>query len=228
MVSAAACVREANISNNSVSDAISLLAGSSKMRRMSLPIGVPPGSWFGVTRWPSCSSLACSNRSWVDFPLPSVPSNVMNSPVGFGSLEDSVIDEMEQSFQIFPGFTARCLIVLAKEIRRMIRNHHGNAVPCLPVAAKFRDAFFGIEKRFHRCRPERANRFRLDGHELTEQELPAGLHLVRKGRAVLRRSALHDVADVDIRACNRNTFFGGGIVDHLSQQLSRAADKRQS
>ena len=34
--------------------------------------------------------------------------------------------------------------------------------------------------------------------ELPEEKLAAGLHFVREGRAILRRPALHNIADVDV------------------------------
>ncbi len=64
--------------------------------------------------------------------------------------------------------------------------------------------------------------------DLPEQELPAGLHLVRLRRPVLRRAALDDVADVDVLAADRDPFLGGCSVDHLGEQLARATDERQA
>ena len=75
--------------------------------------------------------------------------------------------------------------------------------------------------------PEQADRFRFDGLKLPVQELAADFHLVRLRRAILRRPALHHVADVDVGAFDRNAFLGRRAFDHLREQLARAADERE-
>ena len=43
-----------------------------------------------------------------------------------GAGRASVIDEMQQGLQIFPGFAFGLLVVLAQQIRGMIGDHHRN------------------------------------------------------------------------------------------------------
>ena len=80
----------------------------------------------------------------------------------------------------------------------------GNAVPVLPVAAQFRDAQPRAEQVARRGRSQQADGLGANGVELARQELAAGVHLVGFRRAVARRAALHDVADVDVVAADRN------------------------
>src|SRR3954447_5360034 len=168
-----------------------------------------------MTRCPSCSRCARRRRSWVVLPLPSVPSNVTKKPGWRPSLTGSVIHKMKQCFEVFPSFAARFLVVLAEKVRRMVRNHDGNAIPLMPLAPELGDSFFWAEKRLHGGGTKRADGFRLDRHEVAEEELPAGLHLVGQRCAILGRPAFHNIADVNVAAGDRNAFFCGGIVDHL-------------
>ena len=61
-----------------------------------------------------------------------------------------------------------------------------------------------------------------DDANLAQQERRAGIALVALGRAVARRTALHDVGDVNLFALQAH----GG--DHVVEQLSGAPDERQA
>ena len=65
-------------------------------------------------------------------------------------------------------------------------------------------------------------------NQLAEEELATDLHLVRQWRAILRRPALHHVADVDVGAADRHALACRRAVDHLRQQLAGPADERDA
>src|SRR6476646_9216138 len=181
---------------------------------------VAPGSWFSVTTCPRPRSRSISMRICVVFPAPSVPSKLKKDAL--------VIDEVQQRLQIFPGFALGLLIVLPQQVGRMIGNHHWNISPFMPFAARPRDAFFRIQQRLHGSRAEHANGFGSNRLELPEQELPADFHFIRLRRAILRRPALHYVADVHVRAVDGNAFLGRGIFNHLRQELPGPAHEWQA
>src|SRR4051794_7886253 len=56
-----------------------------------------------------------------------------------------VVDEMQSFFQVFPRFAFRVLIVLAHQVRGMIRDHEGNIPPFVPVPAQPGDALLSAE-----------------------------------------------------------------------------------
>src|SRR5664279_5037934 len=79
MTSRTNCARLAFISSSSASEVIAWLAGLClSVWRISSPMGVPPGSRRVRTRWPIERRRSANKEIWVVFPLPSVPSNVMN------------------------------------------------------------------------------------------------------------------------------------------------------
>jgi hypothetical protein len=98
----------------------------------------------------------------------------------------------------------------------------------MPLTAQLRDAFLGIQQRVHCCGTERTDCFRFDGHQLAEEKLPADLHLIGLRCAVVRWPALHDVADIHVRAADGNSLLGRGVFDHLRQQLAGTADERKT
>src|SRR5436305_14400405 len=102
----------------------------------------------------------------------------------------------------------------------MIRNHYRYVIPLMPLTPELGDPFLWIEQRLHGRGTKGADGSGLYRHELAEQELSARLHLIRKGRTVFRGAAFHDVADIDLRARERNALFRRGIVNHLGQQLT--------
>src|SRR3954468_7609329 len=167
-------------------------------------------------------------RICVVLPLPSVPSNVMNRPRVCSGARWSVIDRMQQRLEIFPSLTPCNLIVLAKQIGRVISHHEWDIVPLLPLAPHSGDALLGVEQGFHCSGAEGTDGLRLNGHELAIKELPTRLHLIRERGSVFRRPAFNDVTDVNIRTRNRDAFLGGSVVDHLSEQLTGPAYKGQT
>ncbi len=110
----------------------------------------------------------------------------------------------------------------------MVGDHDGNVAPLLPLAARFGDAFPGIEQGFHGGCAEDANGFGLDGHELAVEELAADFHFVGLRGTIFGRAAFDDVADVDVIAFELDAFFGGGVLNHLREQLASAADEGQA
>ena len=110
----------------------------------------------------------------------------------------------------------------------MIRHHDRDVPPPIPVAAHPRDAFLAAEQRLGRSRAERADRLGTNRGELAGQEFAAGLHLGGLWCAILRRPALHDVADIDVLALQRNPLAARRILDHLCEELSGAAHERDA
>src|ERR1039457_3074271 len=53
----------------------------------------------------------------------------------------SVVDVVLDCLEVFPGFALGFLIVLAQQVRRVIRDHHGDLLPLEPLAAHLGDAF---------------------------------------------------------------------------------------
>src|SRR3984957_1844840 len=188
------CARAANISSSSAVAVNSLLAGSSRMRRICWPIGVPPGSTLSSIDRPWPRRRSASMRACVLSPLPSGPSKVMKRPGLPGPR--SVVDIVQDLLQILPRFLLRVLIVGPQQVGRMVGHHHLNVAPVVPFSTQTGNAVFGVEHRLGSRRSKQADRFGFDGLKLPVQELPADLHFVRLRRAILGRPALHHVADV--------------------------------
>ena len=110
----------------------------------------------------------------------------------------------------------------------MVSHHHGNILPLEPLAAHLGDAFLAAGERARGGAAQRADGLRTDRDKLAVEELAADLHLVRLGRAVPGRTALHHIADVDVGARERDAFLLGGALDHLREQLSGAPDERDA
>src|SRR5947209_15641007 len=114
------------------------------MRRICVPIGVPPGSTDRRMLWPAAISRSASSWSWVLLPLPSGPSKVMNSPRA-PARSWSVVDKVQDFLEIFPGFLFRLLIIGAQQVRRMERDDERTAVPFVPAPAQARHTVLGSE-----------------------------------------------------------------------------------
>src|ERR1035437_1014161 len=72
---------------------------------------------------------------------------------------------------------------------------------------------------------ESADDLGADRQELPVEELAADLHFIRFRGAILRRTALHHVGDVNILAEELDAFLLRRVFDHLGEQLSGAADE---
>ncbi len=148
MISAAACAREANTSSSSVMGVMSPWAGSKKIRRISVPMAVAPGSWFSVTANPRLAK-AIDQHAHLGRLAASLRALKADEEAARRSwpavCRGSVIHEMQQRLQIFPSLAPRLLVVLPQQVRRMIRDHHGNIVPLVPFSTRFRDSFFGVQ-----------------------------------------------------------------------------------
>src|ERR1700733_2947690 len=154
------CARAANIRSSSAVAVNSLLAGSSRMRRICWPIGVPPGSTLSNSGRPSPRRRSASMRACVLLPLPSGPSKVMKTP------RPLIVDIVQDLLQILPRFFLRVLIVGPQQIGGMVGNHHLNIPPVMPFPAQPGDAVLGVEHRLGRRGPEQADRFRFDDLKL--------------------------------------------------------------
>src|SRR5580704_12540388 len=133
-------------------------------------MGVPPGSAVSRTSRPASRSLLASRRNWVDLPLPSGPSKVIKTP------RRLVINEVKGLLQVLPGFALGILVVGPQKVGRMEGDNQRNIAPFVPAAAQTSDAVLGGEQRLGRRRAQRADRLRLNRHQLPEQKLAANLH----------------------------------------------------
>src|ERR1041385_5491388 len=108
----------------------------------------------------------------------------------------------------------------AKEVRRMERRHHGDA-PLIepPLSAKSRDAAADAEQALHGSRSERDDHVGVHELDLLGQVWTARSHFIRLGLSILRRPALHDVADVYVVAAEPHR------PDHAIETLPRLADE---
>src|SRR5258706_15409183 len=108
-------------------------------------MGVPPGSAVSSTGRFFPRSCLPKMRSWVDLPLPSGPSKVINRPRFIAG--PLVINEMQNLLQIVPRLALSVLIIGTEQIGGMIRYHHRNVMPLVPVPAKAGNSVFGREQR---------------------------------------------------------------------------------
>src|SRR5579864_2522010 len=109
----------------------------------------------------------------------------------------------------------------------MIRNHHGDILPLLPLSAEARDTFLGSQNRLRGGGAEGADGLGADRQELAKQELAANLHFIRLWGSIFRRPGLDDVADIDVFPLERDALFMGSPFNHLREELSGPADERQ-
>src|SRR5260370_12667043 len=109
----------------------------------------------------------------------------------------------------------------------MIRHHHWIIAPLVPIPAQPHHAVLRLEQSLDGRRAERANRLGANRLQLAKKKLAAHLHLIGRRRAILRRAALDDVADVNVFSKERDALPFGGPFDHLRQELSGPADERR-
>src|SRR4051794_17938535 len=211
--------RAANIRSSSAVGASSRLRSCNRTRRICWPIPEPPGSMFSKMARPAERRRSDNRRIWVDLPLPSRPSKVMKNP-------RLVVDIVEDFLEVIPRFALGVLVIRPEQVRGVVGDHHRNVAPLVPVAAEPGDAFLRAEQRLCGRTAEGADRLGLEHHQLAEEELATDLHFLGLGRAVLRRPAFNDVADVYVRAFEGNAFFARGALDHLCQKLAGPADER--
>jgi hypothetical protein len=149
------------------------------------------------------------------------PGTRSSNPGKNGSSPDGAAHLPEHRLEVVPHLFLGGGI--AEQERGVERGHHRNlALEELPAAAKARDALARPEEALHRRRPERDDHLRLESHELLLQVRHAREHLLGLRLAVVRRPALHDVADVDLVAVETHR------ADHLVEQLARLADERKA
>src|ERR1035441_7062859 len=140
----------------------------------------------------------------------------------------SVVDVVQDFLEVFPGFALGFLIVLAQQVRGVVGDHHRDFLPLEPLAAHLGDAFLVAGEGAGGDDAERADEFGADRQKLPVEELAADLHFVRFGIAILRRTALHHVGDVNVLAEDLDAFLLRRIFDHLGEQLSGPADERDA
>src|SRR6202522_2277841 len=150
------------------------------MRRICWPMGVPPGSTLSSTARPAARRGWASKRACVLLPLPSGPSKVMKRP-------RSVVDIVQDLFQILPRFLLCVLIIGPQQVRGMVGHHHLNVAPAMPFSAQARDAVLGVEHGLGRRGSQQTDGFGLDRLKLTGKELAADFHFVSLRRPSFRR-----------------------------------------
>ena len=142
------------------------------------------------------------------------------------SLGDGETELLQHGLQIFPCFLLRRLLVRAgsNQVRRMVRRHHGDrALVELPLSAKFGDPDLRFKKRRDGRVPHRDDHFWAHDLHLAMQVGKTGCHLVGGWLAILGRTALDNVAHVDV--C---LGIEPHCADHLVEQLARSAYKGKS
>src|SRR5262245_33028526 len=102
----------------------------------------------------------------------------------------------------------------------MKSRHQLRATIRVDAPAKPRDRIERPKQRLRAELPERDDHLRADDVDLLEEKRLAGFDLVLLGVAVLRRTALDDVRNVDVVAPEPDR------LDDLRQQLAGAADER--
>ena len=110
----------------------------------------------------------------------------------------------------------------------MIGHHHRNLPPALPVAPQISHLLSGRQQSLRGSCTEHTNRFGLQHHELPVEKLAADFHLVILRLAVLGRTALHDIADVDVIALDRQPLLLRGCFTHAGKQLAGPPHKWES
>lgn len=103
---------------------------------------------------------------------------------------------------------------IAKNVGRVDRRQSLRALKIVESAPNFRDAFFDAEKCPDGRSSQTAYEARVDGPDLAQHERRAHPDLVRQRRAIARRPAFHDVANVDFLALHSNE------LDHAIQKLA--------
>ena len=88
------------------------------------------------------------------------------------------------------------------------------------AAAKPRDGRVGLQQHLGRERPERHDDLRLNRVNLLQKERTAGLDIDGLGVAVVRRTTLDDVGNIDVAPRERDGF------DDLREELPCTPDER--
>jgi hypothetical protein len=119
--------------------------------------------------------------------------------------------------QVFPNF-AFCAGI-AQQIGGVIGGHQFSAAKFEPLAAELRDAAVRRENGLRGGASEADDYFWRDGINLAQEEWRTLLDFVSFRRAIFRRAAFDDVADVNVLALQAHRF------NHLRQKFSSAANE---
>src|SRR5204863_7253745 len=136
------------------------------------------------------------------------------------SLALSAVEEASGDTDVIPGWSLP--VGVSEQGRRMIGHDDGNAAEPMNLIAEGTERLLGIEQALG-GRPSHGQ----DDRGLHQLDLPvkkrqAGRDLVVLRQPVLRRPALHDVADEHLIARQRDRF------ENFGEQLAGAADERSS
>ena len=101
----------------------------------------------------------------------------------------------------------------------MIGGHEFAGAKVEPLSAELGNSAIGFQERFCGDGAEANNDCGRDDVELAQKKRRTGADFVFFGRAIFRRTAFHDVANVNIFALQAHGF------DHLRKKLSGAPDK---
>ncbi len=102
----------------------------------------------------------------------------------------------------------------------MVGGHELVAAPFQPLPAELRNPARSFQKRFRGDGAQAHDHLWPDHINLPQQIRRTRGHFIRLWRAIFRRPAFHDIADVNVFALQAHRF------DHLRQQFAGAADKR--
>src|SRR5437016_610419 len=122
--------------------------------------------------------------------------------------------------EIFPDFTLR--VRIAQQIGGVIGRQQFSSAKFQPLSAKLRNPAIGLEQSLCRDGTQADNHFGSDDINLAPKKRRAGAYFVLFRLAILRRPALHHIADVHVFPLQSHRFY------YLRQQSSRAPDEWQS
>jgi hypothetical protein len=122
--------------------------------------------------------------------------------------------------QIFPDFALGAGI--AQQVGGVIGGHQFSTAKFEPLSAEVRNAAVCFENGLRGGASEADDYFGGDGINLAQQEWRALAYFIFLRGAIFRRTALHDVADVDVFSLQAHRF------NHLREKFSGAADKRET
>lgn len=131
-----------------------------------------------------------------------------------------LVEQLQHLFHVFPDGDASLLRVVAEEVRGVEGGHELHPLPLAEDAAVLRDGDLLAQQAVNRRGTHRHDYLRMDRLELLKQISAADQHFIDGRHPVLRRSALHNIADVDLVSVKLHS-----TVDDLGEQLASPADK---
>src|SRR5262245_56172399 len=137
---------------------------------------------------------------------------------GISRAEPWLVQELSHSLHIFPDFALGRR--RTEQVGRMIGGHEHRVAILVFAAAQSRDWIVRLQEALRRELAERDDHLGFHRVDLAQQERFALLHLVGLGIAIVRRTALEHVGDVDVLAAQTDR------LDDFREKLAGAPDER--